>query len=208
MSKRLKITLVTLSLLGALALGYSEEETAAAPAEQAAAEVEIPELDVNQVAAAFRAEIYKYLGDGAILTWPAVVGSDRCIACFFALEDRVRARTDRYRARYGRGPTFRAGLHRGPVLVTEIGDFRREIAYYGDVLNTAARIQAQCSELGASLLVSPAIAADALRGRGHFADAAPLLGTGAVWGGFLGVSAAEPLEKSCAKKQSCGCCAP
>ena len=62
--------------------------------------------------------------------------------------------------------------------------------------------------VGLSLSIPLAIAADALRGRGHFADAAPLLGTGAVWGGFLGVSAAEPLEKSCAKKQSCGCCAP
>ena len=41
------------------------------------------------------------------------------------------------------------------------------------------------------------MSADALRGRGHLTDALPLLGTAAVWGGFLGVSAAEPLELRC-----------
>lgn len=113
--------------------------------------------DVNQVAAGFDAEIYKYVGDEAILTWRAGADGAKCIACFFALEDRIRARADEYRDRYHRVPAFKAGLHRGRVLVTEIGDFKREIAYHGDVLNTTARIQAACSELDASLLVSPAI---------------------------------------------------
>lgn len=57
--------------------------------------------------------------------------------------------------------------------------------------------------VGLSLSIPLAIAADALRGRAHFADAAPLLGTAAVWCGFLGVSAAEPIESSCVRKKCC-----
>lgn len=52
--------------------------------------------------------------------------------------------------------------------------------------------------VGLSLSIPLAIASDAVRGRGaHFAEAGPLLGTAAAWLGFLGVSAAEPLEERC-----------
>ena len=36
----------------------------------------------------------------------------------------------------------------------EVGEIKREISYLGDVLNTAARIQGKCNDLGANLLVS------------------------------------------------------
>lgn len=131
--------------------------------------------DVNRVAAESGAEIYKYVGDEAILTWSARTAGARGIACYFALEERIRSRANFYREQFGRVPAFKAGLHRGPVLVTEIGDFKRELAYHGDVLNTTARIQAVCGDLGAAMLVSPAIASEArgeeglvLRSRGEF----------------------------------------
>ena len=53
--------------------------------------------------------------------------------------------------------------------------------------------------VGLSLSIPLAIAADALRGRGHFADVAPLLGTAAVWAGFLGV-ASEGAEPACCRR--------
>jgi adenylate cyclase len=34
---------------------------------------------------------------------------------------------------------------------------KREIAYHGDVINTAARLQAKCNDLGKTLLISSAI---------------------------------------------------
>lgn len=49
---------------------------------------------------------------------------------------------------------FKAGLDMGQVTVTEIGDIKREIAYHGDVLNTASRIQHKCKELNENILVS------------------------------------------------------
>ena len=60
-----------------------------------------------------------------------------------------------YRENYdGIVPEFKAGLHFGFVMVGEIGIVKRDIAYSGDVLNTAARIQSKCNELGVNILIS------------------------------------------------------
>lgn len=42
----------------------------------------------------------------------------------------------------------------GEVTVTEIGDIKREIAFHGDVLNTAARLEKRCNEYGKWFLVT------------------------------------------------------
>ena len=46
------------------------------------------------------------------------------------------------------------GLHGGPIIAGECGDDKREIVYFGDTINTAARIQAACREFQRPLLVS------------------------------------------------------
>ena len=51
-------------------------------------------------------------------------------------------------------PKFKAGLHYGVVMVGEIGIVKRDIVYSGDVLNTAARIQSKCNELGKDIIIS------------------------------------------------------
>ena len=38
--------------------------------------------------------------------------------------------------------------------MTWVGEVKREIVYHGDVLNTTARIQSLCNELGQELLIS------------------------------------------------------
>jgi adenylate cyclase len=40
------------------------------------------------------------------------------------------------------------------VVISECGDSRRQIAYFGDTMNVTARIQEHCKETGRSLLVS------------------------------------------------------
>src|SRR5436305_15328002 len=40
------------------------------------------------------------------------------------------------------------------VTVVQIGDIKKEIAYHGNTLNTAARIEAVCNMYGERLLVS------------------------------------------------------
>ncbi len=61
-----------------------------------------------------------------------------------------------YEQEFGTVPEFKAGVHAGEVIVTEVGTLQRAHVYHGDVLNTAARIQAKCNETGFDLLVSEA----------------------------------------------------
>lgn len=49
---------------------------------------------------------------------------------------------------------FKAGFHYGPVTTGEVGLLKRERIYSGDVVNTAARIQNSCNELGVDNLLS------------------------------------------------------
>ena len=51
-------------------------------------------------------------------------------------------------------PEYKAGAHLGEVITAEIGDLKKEIVYNGDVLNSAARIQAMCNELGRRFVAS------------------------------------------------------
>ena len=61
---------------------------------------------------------------------------------------------NRYINKYGFVPEFRAGLHGGKVLITWIGEVKKEIVYVGDVLNTAARIAEECKKARQDFLLS------------------------------------------------------
>jgi adenylate cyclase len=102
------------------------------------------------------AEIYKYVGDEIILAWKMRSGlkEDSCIRLFFLIEDQIHAHRDHFLKEYGVVPEFKAGVHAGEVITAQIGELKSEIAYNGDVLNTTARIQALCNQLGHKLLVS------------------------------------------------------
>jgi len=112
--------------------------------------------DINHVVSFFNAEIYQYVGDEIVLSWKMKEGikNASCIRFFFACQECFNKRTDYYQHNYGLLPQFKAGLHGGIVTAVEIGDIRRDIAYHGDVLNIAARIQSLCNEHGKTLLIS------------------------------------------------------
>ena len=103
-----------------------------------------------------RAEVYQYVGDEAVLCWEMERGREdgNCLEAFFRFEEEIWSRADHYRELYGFVPTFKAGLNSGLVTVAEVGEIKREIAFHGDVLNTAARIQSKCNELERKLLIS------------------------------------------------------
>lgn len=112
--------------------------------------------DLAAVVGEHRAEIYQYVGDEAVLTWKMKNGlSDHnSLRAFFAFDDRLKSRSEYYREKYGFIPEFKAGLNAGEVMVAEVGEIKREIAYHGDVLNTGARIQSRCNFYGHNLLIS------------------------------------------------------
>jgi adenylate cyclase len=111
--------------------------------------------DISDAALECGAEIHKYVGDEAILTWRgAAVADGECLACPFIARDFIAANVGRYRERFGVVPEFRAALHCGEIVAGEIGDVRREIAYVGDTLNVAARLLEAAKTLGHDVLVS------------------------------------------------------
>lgn len=106
------------------------------------------------------AEIYQYVGDEAVLTWKFEEGIENanCVNAFFRFKSLISRRKEHYEELYGIIPFFKAGLHGGKVTVTEIGKYKKEIAYHGDPINTAARIQGQCNVLGKEFLLSKDLA--------------------------------------------------
>ena len=103
-----------------------------------------------------RAEIYQYVGDEVVISWKADDGNgeDNCLRCFFEIRRELERKAEEYRSKYNVVPEFKAGAHYGNVVAGEIGVIKRDITYSGDVLNTAARIQAQCSPLDSTFLIS------------------------------------------------------
>jgi adenylate cyclase len=112
--------------------------------------------DIADAALECEAEIHKYVGDEAILTWPGKVGLDdgASLSCPFIARDFIAAHKAQYLERFGAVPEFRASLHCGEIVAGEIGDVRREIAYVGDTLNVAARLLDAAKDVGRDILVS------------------------------------------------------
>ncbi len=112
--------------------------------------------DTDSVVPRYQAEVFQHVGDEVVLTWDArglADGTD-CLLLFFAVREAIQARSKRYLGRYGVLPEFKAGLHLGDVVAVEVGDIRREVAYHGDTINTASRIQGLCNDTQRTLLVS------------------------------------------------------
>jgi len=104
----------------------------------------------------YKAEIYNYMGDGAIISWTVKDGikNGNCLKAFFAFNSVLKNRTRYYNRKYNLEPKFKAGAHVGKVMVLQIGQIRRDISYNGDTMNTAARIESQCNELRQQVLIS------------------------------------------------------
>jgi adenylate cyclase len=102
------------------------------------------------------AKVYQYVGDEVILTWEVERGihNNNCLQTFFDFDRAIKNKKDYYTTKYGLIPEFKAGLHYGDVIITEIGGAKEELAYHGDTVNTAARIQSVCNERDKKLIVS------------------------------------------------------
>jgi adenylate cyclase len=87
-------------------------------------------------------EIYQYVGDEVILTWKLRNGlrNQNCINAYFNFKEQLEKKQEYYIRNYNFKPHFKAGMHSGIVTVTEVGKYKKEIAYHGDTINTAARI--------------------------------------------------------------------
>lgn len=116
--------------------------------------------DLTEPVMETRGDVVGYVGDEAIVSWPVDRGlaDANGLRCFQLFKRRIASRAEEYRRQYGVVPTFRAALHAGPIVATEVGQIRTDVALHGDALNTAARVLAECNDLGAELLMSDTVA--------------------------------------------------
>ncbi len=115
--------------------------------------------DLNSVLNKFDAEVYQYVGDEAVVTWRTRKGfkKNNCVNLFFAFKDRLKKRSEYYLSEYGFEPIFKAGIHFGELMIAEVGTVKKEVAFHGDVINTASRIQSLCNSYNTSLLISETV---------------------------------------------------
>ena len=104
----------------------------------------------------YRGEIYQYVGDEIVLTWKVKKNKKniRSLHCFYRMNRLILLHSAYFKKTFGVIPEFKWGFHCGNTVVGEIGEIKRDIAFSGDVLNTAARIQGKCNELEVRILAS------------------------------------------------------
>ncbi|MEM9895155.1 MAG: adenylate/guanylate cyclase domain-containing protein [Bacteroidota bacterium] len=112
-------------------------------------------LDLN-IVEQFRGDIYQYVGDEAVITWDVknALYQSNAIQFFFAFQDRLQSKRDYYLEKYEVFPEFKGGMNFGKIMMAEVGEIKREIAYHGDTINVASRIQGLCNDYKEKLLIA------------------------------------------------------
>jgi adenylate cyclase len=112
--------------------------------------------DLSDIVLEYQANIYQFVGDEAIITWRVSNGFEfkKCIDLYFAYIDILKLKENYYKSTYGCLPKFRCAIHVGTVSTALVGDYKRELAFHGDVLNLCSRLQSVCKENLARVLVS------------------------------------------------------
>lgn len=112
--------------------------------------------ELNDLIPRYKAEVYQYVGDEIVLTWPTEKGLKdlNCINLYYTFKQKLEDRRTYYEKNYGVFPEFKAGLAEGSITVTEVGDIKRELAYHGEALHTAARLEKMCNKLEKKVLIT------------------------------------------------------
>lgn len=113
-------------------------------------------FDVDELISKTEGAVFQFVGDEVVVIWDVVNGirDFNCLRLFFLAREKIRSLGAHYEQTYGVLPDFKAGLHYGTVIMTEVGGSKQEIAYHGEAINTTARIRSMCNEIHQKLLVS------------------------------------------------------
>lgn len=116
--------------------------------------------DLSKLLLKHHAKVYQFVGDEAVLTWDIINGfkKNNCVNIFFEYQKLLQSKSYSYIKKYGIAPEFLASINAGKVTVAQVGDIKSELAYHGDVLNTAARIQKLCKVYGEKILMTRVVA--------------------------------------------------
>ena len=111
---------------------------------------------LGTVATHRKAEILKYVGDEAILSWSSKPegNAQKCISLFYDFKSLLQEQENFFTEKYGFKPLFTAAAHHGPVISAYLGSVKKQKDYSGDVMNTTARIEGLTDKYNAELLIS------------------------------------------------------
>jgi adenylate cyclase len=112
--------------------------------------------DLDEIISETKGAVYQYVGDEVVIVWDVKDGIDNnnCIKCYYESKKSIYEKKNKYKELYSEVPQFKAGIHLGEVVVTEVGGLKSEIAYHGDTINTASRLCAEAQNYGNGLLIS------------------------------------------------------
>jgi len=117
-------------------------------------------FDISAPIADNGGEVYRFTGDGVVATWSwnEALDGDAILKAIDGIRDAVARDEAEYVRRFGVAPRFRIGVHGGNIVVSEEGDIRRAIGFYGDTIHIAARMEQKAKELGVDIVISEALA--------------------------------------------------
>ena len=104
-------------------------------------------------------EIYAYVGDLMIVTWPRARGLSKAsvIFCWLEIERALVRAKDVFERLFGAAPEVRTAIHAGPVAIGECGDAKLQIVYIGDTMNVAGRLEQMTKTMDRGCLISEEI---------------------------------------------------
>ncbi|MEL7586182.1 MAG: adenylate/guanylate cyclase domain-containing protein [Prolixibacteraceae bacterium] len=104
----------------------------------------------------YRAMQYQIIGDEVVLSWEAskIKNFKNAVNFYYEFAEQLHRKRSYFKKEFGIIPKFTASVNSGKIMVAEVGTIKSEIAFHGDVLNTAARIQKQCKSYNRRLLVT------------------------------------------------------
>ncbi|MDR1503916.1 MAG: adenylate/guanylate cyclase domain-containing protein [Prevotella sp.] len=113
-------------------------------------------LDFSSILIGFDGEIYQFVGDEVVITWKTSKGFNyqKCMELYFKYIDYLKRKEKFYLKKHNARPMFRCAIHYGTVSTALVGDYKREMAYHGDVLNLCSRLQSACKENNTDMLIS------------------------------------------------------
>ena len=112
--------------------------------------------DLDEIISKTKGAVYQYVGDEVVVVWDVKDGTENsnCIRCYSEAQKSIYEKRDKYIKLYGVYPQFKAGIHLGEVIVTEVGGLKSEIAYHGDTMNTTSRLCSTARDYNNGLLIS------------------------------------------------------
>lgn len=123
-------------------------------------------FDISAPIADHGGEIYRFTGDGVVVTWDwndSLKGA-AILDTIDGIREAVFRDKSQYVNRFGVVPRFRIGIHGGDIVVSEEGDIKRAIGFYGDTIHIAARMEQKAKELGDDILISETVVHSLMNG--------------------------------------------